>query len=102
MQLYIVLYRTEDIMAPADPPFSFQCWAEDTEHAEEQMLNAEPDADIVWVVQAEWPPKLAQDLNAYHLVDGDAEVTAMLRENVQKAYNDYWNTPTGFTDDETN
>ena len=75
MQSYIVLYRREDIMAFADPPFSFGCWAEDTEHAEEQLLNAEPDADIVWVVQT---------------------------ENVQKAYNDYWNTPTGFTDDEEN
>ena len=70
---YIVLYRREDIMAPADPPFSFGCWAEDTEHAEEQLLNAEPDADIVWVV---------------------------LTDNVQDAYADYWNTPAGFTDDE--
>jgi hypothetical protein len=48
---YVVLYRREDIMAPADRPFSFICWAEDTEHAEEQTLNAEPDADIVWVMQ---------------------------------------------------
>lgn len=50
VQDYIVLYRREDIMAPADPPFAFKCMAEDTEHAEEQLLNAEPDADIVWVV----------------------------------------------------
>jgi len=64
MQSYIVLYRREDIMAPADPPFAFQCHAEDTEHAEEQLLNADPDGDIVWVVQTD-----------------DPEV----------AYSDYWN-----------
>ncbi len=60
---YIVLYRQEAIMAPADLPFSFGCWAEDTEHAEEQLLNAEPDADIVGVVQT---------------------------DNVQEAYRNYW------------
>lgn len=60
---YVVLYRREDIMAPADPPFAFKCMAEDTDHAEEQCLNAEPDADIVWVVQT---------------------------EHVQSAYYDYW------------
>lgn len=69
---YIVLYRREDIMAPADPPFAFKCMAENTEHAEEQCLNAEPDADIVWVVDT---------------------------DDVQAAYADYWNTPAGFIDD---
>lgn len=64
MKQYIVLYRYEKIMAPADPPFAFQCWAEDTDHAEEQLLNAEPDADVVWVV---------------------------VTDNVQTAYADYWN-----------
>lgn len=53
MQSYVVLYRREDIMAPADAPFAFQCHAEDTEHAEEQLLNAEPDADVVWVVDTD-------------------------------------------------
>ena len=57
MQSYIVLYRWEDIMAPADPPFAFQCMAENVDHAEEQLLNADPDGDIVWVVQTdEIPP----------------------------------------------
>ena len=70
MQEYIVLYRREDIMAPADAPFAFQCYAEDTEHAEEQCLNAEPAADIVWVVENP--------------------------TDVQAAYADYWNTPAGF------
>jgi hypothetical protein len=69
MTQYIVLYRREDIMAPADPPFAFKCWAEDTEHAEEQCLNADPDCDIVWVV---------------------------ITNNVEEAYRDYWNTPAGF------
>lgn len=27
----------------------FRCMAEDSEHAEEQFLNAHPDADIVWI-----------------------------------------------------
>lgn len=45
---YIVLYRT-DYSAPMDPPFGFRCDADDTDHAEEQCLNAYPDCDIVWV-----------------------------------------------------
>ena len=49
MKNYIVLYRRSDIQSPTDEPFGFQCWAEDTDHAEEQCLNADPDADIVWV-----------------------------------------------------
>lgn len=58
---YVVLYRREDIMAPADPPFSFGCWAEDSDHAEEQLLNAEPDADVVWVVETQHPEEAYQD-----------------------------------------
>lgn len=50
MQSYIVLYRREDIMAPTDPPFTFQCYADDPEHSKEQCLNADPDANIVLVV----------------------------------------------------
>lgn len=53
MQNYIVLYRIESIMTALDSPFGFQCWAEDVDHAEEQCLNAEPDADIVWVWQGD-------------------------------------------------
>jgi hypothetical protein len=51
MKNYIVLYRIENILTPLDPPFGFQCWAEDTDHAEEQCLNAYPDCDIVWIWQ---------------------------------------------------
>lgn len=50
MDSYVVLYRREDIMTLADPPFAFSCMAEDTGHAEEQCLNADPDGDIVWTV----------------------------------------------------
>ena len=63
MQLYVVLYRDEAIMTHADPPFAFSCWAEDSDHAEEQLLNAESDADVVWVVQT---------------------------ADVEDAYSDYW------------
>ena len=53
MQPYVVLYRNEHLMAPADAPFSFKCWAENVDHAEEQLLNTDPDAEPVWVVQTE-------------------------------------------------
>ena len=51
MQNYVVLYRDEKIMCPTDAPFGFQCWAENTDHAEEQCENAYPGCDIVWVWQ---------------------------------------------------
>lgn len=49
MQTYIVLYKTPDIL-PFDPPLGFICQADDTEHAEEQCMDAYPDCEIVWVV----------------------------------------------------
>lgn len=49
MHYYCVLYRIESIMSVLDQPFGFLCCADDSEHAEEQCLNAYPDADIVWV-----------------------------------------------------
>jgi hypothetical protein len=49
MKEYIVLYRQEEVMTVLDAPFGFACWADDADHAEEQCLNAYPDADIVWV-----------------------------------------------------
>ena len=51
MQNYVVLYRDERIMCPADSPFGFQCWADNADHAEEQCENAYPDCDIVWAWQ---------------------------------------------------
>lgn len=49
MKNYVVLYRDEAVMAPADPPFGFQCYADDADHAEEQCMNDCPDCDVVWV-----------------------------------------------------
>jgi hypothetical protein len=49
MKNYVVLYRIESIMCALDEPFGFQCHAEDSDHAEEQCLNAYPDCDVVWV-----------------------------------------------------
>lgn len=53
MNSYIVLYRIESIMAPADAPFGFACQADDSDHAEEQCLNAYPDCDVVWVFKGD-------------------------------------------------
>jgi hypothetical protein len=48
---HIALYFTADCLL-FDPPLAFCCMAEDYDHAEEQALNANPGADIVWIVQA--------------------------------------------------
>lgn len=70
MKTYIVLYRIESIMSPLDEPFGFACQADDTDHAEEQCINAYPDCDIVWVVETDnyadaledyWGDELATD-----------------------------------------
>lgn len=53
MKTYAVLYRIESIMAPVDEPFGFVCQAEDTDHAEEQCLNAYPDCGVVWVAEGD-------------------------------------------------
>ena len=50
MQTYIVLYRDQALL-PFDHPFAFQCEADDTDHAEEQCMDAYPDAEIMWMVQ---------------------------------------------------
>ena len=52
MQTYIVLYRDQALL-PFDHPFAFKCDAEDTDHAEEQTLDAYPDAEIAWMVQTD-------------------------------------------------
>lgn len=57
---YVVLYR-RDYLLPADPPLAFRCLAEDADHAEEQCLNAEPDADVVWIVDTISPEAAYQD-----------------------------------------
>lgn len=51
MKPFIVLYRIESLMAPADAPFGFKCHAEDGDHAEEQCVDAYPDCDVLWVYE---------------------------------------------------
>ena len=63
---FVVLYRTAEMM-PIEAPMCFQCWAEDSDHAEEQCCNAYPECDVLWVWQGE---------------DG---------VGVQAAFDDYWN-----------
>lgn len=63
MENYIVLYR-DSTLKPLDVPYAFSCQADDTDHAEEQCLDAEPGCDIVWVVET---------------------------DNVTHAYDDYYN-----------
>ncbi len=48
MNHYIVLYRIKN-MCPADGPLGFRCYADDDDHAEDQCLDAYPEADVVWV-----------------------------------------------------
>lgn len=53
MNVYLVLYRIESVMAPSDAPFGFRCHAEDVDHAEEQCVDAYPDCGIVWVADTD-------------------------------------------------
>jgi hypothetical protein len=62
---YVVLYRTSDLK-PADPPLGFQCWAEDTEPAEEQCTAAHPGCDIVWVWEGEFGSGIEAALEDYY------------------------------------
>jgi hypothetical protein len=52
MQSYIVLYH-DDEMNFLDAPLGFQCFADDTEHAEEQCADAYKGCDIVWIYYCE-------------------------------------------------
>ena len=47
MKDYVVLYRF-DGQNSLDAPLPFVCKAEDTAHAEEQMMNYDESAEIVW------------------------------------------------------
>jgi hypothetical protein len=62
---YVVLYRIESIMSPLDAPFGFQCHAEDSDHAEEQCLNAYGDCDVVWVHQSSEGTGMTEALDEY-------------------------------------
>jgi hypothetical protein len=50
---HVVFYRDEDTRFSKDPSFVFLCWAEDEDHAEEQLLNADADAFVVLVVKTD-------------------------------------------------
>lgn len=52
MKTHIVLYR--DSLKYYEHPCAFICEADDANHAEEQLENAYPDADIVWVHEGEY------------------------------------------------
>lgn len=66
MQNFVVLYRLEKIMLPFEPPYGFQCYADNVEHAEEQCLNAYPDAGVVWVWQGAEGIGMQAALNEYY------------------------------------
>lgn len=61
MKSYIVLYRIESLMCVTGSPFAFRCFADDSDHAEEQCVNAEPDADVVWVYEGDNPDDAYSD-----------------------------------------
>ena len=66
MKSYVILYREDGCLTELDQPFVFVCLAEDTDHAEEQCLNAYPECNIVWVYQGD----NAQDaLDDYYCFD---------------------------------
>lgn len=52
MRDYVVLYRDETLLA-ADAPYAFACQADDSDHAEEQCMNTEPNATVVWVCETD-------------------------------------------------
>lgn len=67
MRNYVVLYRIEAVMSPEDNPFGFQCWADDTDHANEQCVNAYPDCDVVYIWQGPTGVGMQPALNSYFL-----------------------------------
>ncbi len=48
----------------------------------EMDLRSEPIVAKTRKLKATWTPELAQDLNAYHTIDAEAELTAMLSEYI--------------------
>ena len=73
-------------------------------------LSSEPIAAKTRKLKAVWTPELAQDLNAYHSVDAEAELTSMLSEYISMEIDleildmllsnalttEYWSAKTGF------
>jgi hypothetical protein len=50
---HVVFYRDKYTRFSKDPSFEFTCWAEDEDHAEEQLLNAYPDAMMVMAIKTD-------------------------------------------------
>lgn len=75
---HVVLYRPAG-SPPLDEPQGFQCWAEDGDHAEEQCLNAYPQADVLWVWQGEFGLGMRPALEDYYST-GIAESDSALDE----------------------
>jgi hypothetical protein len=48
LQTYTVLYR-DDSLKPGDAPLAFVCEADDGEHATEQVEDAYPGCEVVWI-----------------------------------------------------
>lgn len=65
MTTYIVLFIEPDAL-PADPPQGFKCQAEDSDHAEEQCLNAYPNASIAWVHEGASAVEAYQEYWGHH------------------------------------
>ena len=63
MKDYIVLYR-ENPFSVLESPLIFMCQADDTDHAEEQCINAYPDCDIIWCYIGKNPKEAYHDY--YH------------------------------------
>jgi len=73
-------------------------------------LRSEPIAAKTRKLKAVWTPELAQDLNAYHSIDAEAELTSMLSEYISMEIDleildmlisnaltrEYWSTKVGF------
>ena len=82
----------------------------------ELELKSEPIVAKTRKLKAIWTPELAQDLNAYHSVDAEAELTQMLSEYIsleidleilemlqQNAFTtDYWSARVGYDYDSSN
>lgn len=66
LQEFIVLYR--EIDGDDDDPFGFSCWAENSDHAEEQCRDAQEGIELVWVFEGN---SLEEALESYRSAGSD-------------------------------
>lgn len=57
---FCVLYRDAD-QPVLDVPLAFLCKADDADHAEEQCMDANPNCEILWVVDTDDPFRAYDD-----------------------------------------